>query len=198
MSTRISKVWLPRKLKAILSTFWSRNLMLANVISAGALCGLGDIIQQNLEGSEKHDWKRTGRMATVGLLVGLPTHYFYTFLDQKLVGTAATTIGKKVVLDEALMAPISISTFYLGMGMLEGQNWDDSKDEWQRKFWPTYKVDVIVWPIGQAINFKFIPGTWRVLYVNVLTLFYDIFLSYMKHKVVFTNNILDVFYNYNL
>lgn len=103
-----------RHIKTVLSGFWSRNLLFANVVSAGALCGFGDAIQQKLEGAEKHDWKRTGRMATIGFILGFPTHFFYTFLDRKFIGTTASTISTKVVLDEVFMAPLSITSFYLG------------------------------------------------------------------------------------
>ena len=103
-----------KHLKAVITGFWSRNLLFANVVSAGAICGFGDVIQQKLEGAKKYDWKRTGRMAIVGFVVGIPTHYFYTFLDRKFVGTTASTVSMRVVMDEIFMAPLSITSFYLG------------------------------------------------------------------------------------
>lgn len=38
------------------------------------------------------------------------------------------------------------------------------------------------WPIVQFINFTFIPGTYRVMYVNVLTMLYNVWLSIVKHN----------------
>lgn len=35
----------------------------------------------------------------------------------------------------------------------------------------------------QVINFFFVPTQFRVAYVNVITLIWTVFLSYMKHKV---------------
>lgn len=35
----------------------------------------------------------------------------------------------------------------------------------------------------QVINFYFVPSHLRVTYVNVVTLFWTVYLSYMKHKV---------------
>ncbi len=39
----------------------------------------------------------------------------YKFLDGRLVGTAAATVVKKVIIDQAVSAPIILSIFYVGM-----------------------------------------------------------------------------------
>lgn len=50
----------------------------------------------------------------------------YKILDGKLVGTAAKTIVKKVVLDMAIPSPVILSVFYIGeflkSGLLHGSN----------------------------------------------------------------------------
>ena len=40
-----------------------------------------------------------------------------------------------------------------------------------------------IWPPTQYINFVYIPPAFRVLYVNFVTVIWDIFLSWVKHKV---------------
>ena len=44
-----------------------------------------------------------------------------------------------------------------------------------------FQFDWIIWPPTQYINFKYIPQSARVLYVNIITVLWDIFLSYIKH-----------------
>lgn len=39
-----------------------------------------------------------------------------------------------------------------------------------------------MWPAAQFINFYFLPPHYRVLYVNVVTTLYNVFLSHIKHK----------------
>lgn len=49
--------------------------------------------------------------------------------------------------------------------------------------YPSSQTDCIVWPPSQLINFLLVPAVYRVLYVNVFTVAWNVFLSYAKHFV---------------
>lgn len=36
------------------------------------------------------------------------------------------------------------------------------------KFWPTLLAGYAVWPLAHVINFRFIPNSQRVLYINAV------------------------------
>jgi len=45
------------------------------------------------------------------------------------------------------------------------------------------QVDWLVWPPTQVINFYFLSSIYRVMYINIVTMVYDVFLSYIKHNI---------------
>lgn len=49
------------------------------------------------------------------------------------------------------------------------------------KLWPTLQVNWVVWPVLQGINMSLVPLPYRVLFVNVASLFWSAFLSNMAN-----------------
>ena len=86
------------------------------LINSGTYCflySMGDCCRQRIEG-HPIDWNRTGRMAILGCCLGPLDHLWYNILDRKLPAKTAATVGRKVLLDQLIMAPICCTVFYLG------------------------------------------------------------------------------------
>ncbi|KDR21081.1 mpv17-like protein 2 [Zootermopsis nevadensis] len=176
------------KVKGMFNTIFGKHLVLTNTISCGVLMGAGDLIQQEIEryrnvNSKPFDWKRTGRMFVVGLTQGPPQHIFYKFLDRGLPRRDFRSISIKIIIDQLIASPVCICIFFFGMGYLEDQTWDEIISESKKKFLTVYLVDWLVWPPTQVINFYFLKPKYRVMYINIMTMLYDVFLSYIKHDV---------------
>jgi len=146
---------------------------------------LGDFLAQKFLGNkdDDFDYVRLIRLASFGLLMHGPIgHFFYGFLDEKMPGTAGMTVALKVLIDQVLWAPIFTVLFFTYIGLASGDG--------PAKIIEKCKKDVItgvtgswkVWPIAHAINFKFIPTSQRLLYINTIQVFYNVFLSMLSSK----------------
>ena len=109
----------------------------------------------------------------------LQGHYWYQILDRVVMPkrpTATATIVTKMLADQLLWSPINVCIFYASLAMMEGNvaNISSILDE---KLLPTVLAGYALWPLAHLINFKFIPSHNRLLYINVVNLFWSIYLA---------------------
>lgn len=165
---------------------FGKYLLVTNTLSSGILMGLGDYCQQRIEiyqaTTEKKpfDVTRSVNMSTVGLGHGVFHHFFYGWIDRTFPGTSLRNVVRKIFLDQLIASPACMYIFFIGMAIMERRGYDSGWQEIKNKFLFCYMVDWIVWPPNQFINFYFLPPKYRVIYINTLTMIYDIFLSYIK------------------
>ena len=57
------------------------------------------------------------------------------------------------------------------------------------KFFDTYKVGAVYWPIAQTINFKFVPVKNQVVCTSFFSMIWSVFLAYMKHLEIEQNKL---------
>ncbi|TRY80897.1 hypothetical protein TCAL_07753 [Tigriopus californicus] len=178
-----------RQVKVLVEKGFSKHLAWTNTITCGFLLGGGDIIEQRIEKYRKkhtpspHEFNasRTGRMFLVGLSQGPPHHYWYTFLDKYLPKRDLRTVGIKILADQLIAAPFFALTFFYGIGLLEKNTFSGCWTEFVAKFPYIYAFDWFIWPPTQYVNFVWVPPKYRVLYINFITVIWDVFLSYIKH-----------------
>ena len=122
-------------------------------------------------------------MFLIGLAQGPAHHIWYSKLDKLLPKKTLKSVLVKILGDQVIAAPFFASTFISGMGILEDKKLSSCAGEFVKKFPTIYAFDWCIWPPTQYINFVLIPPAFRVLYVNTVTVGWDVFLSYIKHFV---------------
>ncbi|CAI7586734.1 unnamed protein product [Penicillium palitans] len=158
-----------------------RPILTASITSA-FLFGSGDVLAQQAvdrKGLQKHDFARTGRMALYGGAVFGPVATTWFGILQRhvvLKGTASTTAAR-VAADQVFFAPVQLTCFLSSMAIMEGV---DPVERLKTAFVPAYKANLMVWPFVQGVNFTFVPLELRLLFVNVISLGWNCFLSLMN------------------
>lgn len=147
-------------------------------------------------------------IAASGVIIGPLNYYWYFYLDKAFPGRTVQTIAKKILLDQMIGATLYTFLFIVVVCLLEGKSMGASLDEFRQKFLYIYlvsfllnsltsyksvkkfgsfdlKIDWLVWPPAQAINFYLVPSHFRMAFVNLILVGWNIFLSFAKHNVIF-------------
>jgi len=159
-------------------------------ITAGILFFGGDIFCQIFEKPKNKSWKefsfdlyRALRMTIFGTVVlGPAGHFWYKFLDTKFPLTTWKHTAIKVSLDQLCFSPPFYTSFFAIMPLLEGHGVSNSIENIKQKFLTTYLVDCVVWPPAQTINFRYFKPEYRLLFVSVVSVGWNAFLSWMQHS----------------
>jgi protein Mpv17 len=124
------------------------------------------------------------RLASFGAAVHGPVgHYFYGFLDSNFPGTAAKTVALKVFIDQVMWAPIFTIIFFSWSELTQGHGIAKVLDKIKKDLVTGVTASWKVWPVVHLINFRFIPPSQRLLYINSIQIGYNVFLSLLANKV---------------
>jgi len=105
---------------------------------------------------------------------------WFKFLQNKVVlKNKNLEIVARVTADQAIFAPTNMFVFLSSMAIMEGSSPKEKLDK-------TYKMALqknwMVWPFVQFVNFKFVPLDHRVLLVNVISVGWNCYLSFLNSQ----------------
>ncbi|PVU85381.1 hypothetical protein BB559_001095 [Furculomyces boomerangus] len=165
------------------------------------------------EGS--YDYYRMFRFATWGFLMGPVVHRWYTFLNknfpiqtntiqkiskdgllekqlsEKVASEGSTlstalALGKRVAVDQIVFAPVGLAAFFMFMNAAENKSYGELTSTYKHKYLETLKMNYVIWPLFQALNFSVVPLQFRVPVGSFFGIFWNTYLSYIhakKHEV---------------
>lgn len=91
-------------------------------------------------------------------------------------------VGTKVAVDGLIFGPIDLLVFFTYMGFSTGKSATQVKEDLKRDFIPALILEGGAWPLMQAVNFRYVPVTHQLLYVNAFCLFDSAFLSWLEQQ----------------
>jgi len=172
------------------------NVTLA--LMGGTLNAFGDsvaqvaqnISRQDHEPYRPYDYARTARFFCFGLTISPVMGRWNAFLEtrfplklfrhSKKISLGA--LGKRVALDQLIMAPIGLCYFLGFMGVTEGR----SPAQVAEKFRDLYATALItnwkVWPLAQLVNFRYMPLAYRVPFSQGCGVLWTLYLSVLNSR----------------
>ncbi|KAI5627756.1 protein Mpv17 [Silurus asotus] len=156
------------------------------IITAGSLMGVGDIISQQLierRGLTKHNFIRTTKMMTIGFLFIAIIGGWYRVLDRLVIGATKGTAVKKMLLDQVCFAPCFLGTFLGICGTLNGLTVEENVAKLKRDYTDALITNYYLWPAVQIANFYFVPLQHRLAVVQVVAVAWNSYLSWKANKL---------------
>lgn len=159
-------------------------------IFSGILSALGNLLSQIVEARKKAkngdstseiDAAGATRYAIYGLLITGPvSHHFYQLMEVWMPSTDPYCIVKRLLLDRLIFAPGFLLLFYFVMNVLEAKGWEDFEKKMRGSYWTALKMNWKVWTPFQFININFVPVQFRVLFANMIALFWYAYLASVR------------------
>ncbi|CAG2162369.1 unnamed protein product [Oppiella nova] len=176
-----------------------KYLVITNSMTGVVSVVIGDTIQQFLEykfhkkwsqSSEQKEFQFNGRrnlnMSFAGIYFGIFGHFWYGFLDRRFPGSQRRAVLKKLAAEMAMGPPL-VSGLFLIVSKLKAMSFENSWNDLKTNFVLictqfVHQVEWLVYIPLQYLNFRYLPKQFRYLYVAIISLAYDAFLSYVIHK----------------
>lgn len=155
------------------------------MVSYSILWPIGNILEQTFvekKTFDTYDWKKVMRFSLYGAFVMGPTLYLWMRMAWMMwPGRDFRSSIAKALTEQVSYDPAGITTFLFTMSLAEKSTLGEAAHEVRAKFFDTWKVGVVYWPLVQTFNFACIPMHNQVVFTSFFSMIWTSFLAYMKH-----------------
>lgn len=103
-----------------------------------------------------------------------------TFYPEQITKVNKWSLKFTKILADQLIFSSTYTLFLIScVGLLSGHDLVTIAGTIQHSFWPIFKIDCMVWPILQFINFTYIPRSMQPIAVNGANIFWNAFICVM-------------------
>ncbi|KAH9110448.1 hypothetical protein LEN26_003378 [Aphanomyces euteiches] len=170
---------------AAYSRLLARYPLLTKTLSSGAIAGIGDVVSQlGIEDAETFDVRRLVIFTAVGGVYIAPLlHVSYGLLNRLFVGVSTKVVLQRVAVDQFVLTPTFFVSYFALMQTLAA---DDVtiEEKLRQEWWPTVQTNWVVWVPAMWINFRYIALPYQVLFSNVVSLFWNAYMSFVSHRAI--------------
>mmetsp|Transcript_5564 Transcript_5564/g.9189 ORF Transcript_5564/g.9189 Transcript_5564/m.9189 type:complete len:231 (+) Transcript_5564:132-824(+) len=162
--------------------------LLTTSLTAATLMSISDVACQKFEISDKtttttttttqrFDQKRTLDVAITGFIWSAPiAHVWYTLLERVVPPFESKALGVliRLVLESLIWSPLMVFGYLTCRSVLEGAS---PMERLRQKFTTALVASWKFWPPLSIINYALIPLPYRVLYINILSMLWNGYLT---------------------
>jgi|MDTE01.1.fsa_nt_gb hypothetical protein len=115
-----------------------------------------------------------------GCITGPLLHFWYVFLQQLMAKLQLTGRGKTiamVLLDRILWSPPFTALTVIFLQYFQTFSVEETGIQLRRNYAAVLLMSQKTWVPGQIINFEFVPVDYQVVFVNLVAVFYNTYLS---------------------
>ena len=142
---------------------------------------VGDMLSQTFQNThEVFKWVRFLRMGVFGGLIHAPAgHFFYRNLENKFPGSNGMAVVKKLLIDQLLYTPLFAAAFFAFNGLAAGYPLSKVIAAMRAgKSVVTYmSISYLIWPVTHFINYKAVPPNKRLLWINMVQLYFNMIIA---------------------
>ena len=84
--------------------------------------------------------------------------------------------------DQLIWAPLGVPMYFATMSLMQTKNVEDAKKNVREKAWTTLINSYKIWPLFQMANFYFVKPDFRLLTVNIVSLFWNCYMSFVNYR----------------
>lgn len=170
-------------------------------ITSSCIMSVSDVLTQKIvaqatpveERPSKLDTTRLLHVAITGVFWSGPTMHNWHIVLEKMYATIAKALDiqspvvalfVKLFLDSTIFSSLAISGYFTVRSLLEGSGFEGASEKLRTRFRSTLFGAWRFWPMANSINFWFVPIQFRVLYMNILSLVWTGYLTFVNSKKI--------------
>ena len=161
---------------------YKRSPTLTSAVAGCILLALGDTARQQIveKKGRGHTFRETIKMGALGFIwVGPLINTWYMILERRVKAGGVRGTLIKIACDQILFAPILI--FSIVNFLRTPSSKEEFKQVMSTEYLTVLKTNYFFWPLVQYITFSVIPLNLRVVWVNVVSVGWNTFISWVMY-----------------